>query len=93
MRRREGSIELVAIDGSYCHGNGYLSSQCILLVARYSRDKISGKPCEARYEVSSRRTALIRRDLFSQHIPHLVEDGPYRRVIDAHSHSVSRSAV
>ena len=73
--------------------NGYPSSLCILLVARYSCDDISGEPRKACDEGSSRRITLIERDLSSQCVPSVVEAGPYRWVADAHSHSVPRSAA
>lgn len=69
-------------------GNGYLSSQYILLVARHSCDKVSGEPREARYERSSWRITLVKRDLSSQCIPCLVEARPYRWVIGAHLYPV-----
>lgn len=74
-------------------GNGCLSSQCILLVARYSCDKVSGEPREARYERSSWRIALVERDLSSHGIPCLVEARPYRWVIGAHLYPIPKSAA
>lgn len=74
-------------------GNGFLSSQCVLLVARYICDKVSGESREARYETSSWRIALVRRDLSSQCIPRLAEAGPYRWVSSAHLYPIHELAA
>lgn len=58
-------------------GNGHLSSQCVLLIARYSRDEISGELSDTHNERSSWRIARIKRNLSGQPVPCLMEAGPY----------------